>query len=477
FFLLGVFCILFLHLLLCLLTSLRKGPVWPETTYILGQQNNHAPSPLAKSYGNIFTMWAGPIPVIVLSGFQAVGDGLITKAEDLADRPETPFFNAFANGKGIILSNGRTWKQQRRFGLSTLRKLGVGKKSMEHQIEEEVRLLVETFAKEKGQPLDPAFPIVNAVANVISVAAFGHRFSTDDEVFHQLVESVRYILNFAGTTSHMLYELFPWLMRYLPGPHKKTLACRDFIYSFVRKEIKNHEAAGTLDDPRDFIDFYLAKMEKVRDSTSTFDEDNMVHDIFDLFLAGSDTTTTTLQWALLYMVNHPDIQEKVQKELDNVLGSSQLIFYEDRKKLPYTNAVIHEIQRFSNIILIGVPRQTVKDTVVLGFPIEKGIAVLPDLCSVLRDPEQWETPQQLNPNHFLDKDGNFVTREAFMPFGEGHRMCLGEQLARTELFLFFTTLLRAFSFRLPEGVKEISTNPVVGASVHPEPYQICAVPR
>uniref|UniRef100_A0A8D0L8X5 Cytochrome P450 family 2 subfamily AB member 15 n=1 Tax=Sphenodon punctatus TaxID=8508 RepID=A0A8D0L8X5_SPHPU len=433
---------------------------------------------LAKSYGNIFTMWLGPMPVVVLSGFQAVKEGVITKADDLANRPETPFANALANGKGIIFSNGHTWKQQRRFGLSTLRKLGVGKKSMEHQIEEEARLLVETFAKEKGQPLDPAFPIVNAVANVISVAAFGHRFSTDDEVFHQLVESLNYIVNYVSNRTHIMYEAFPWLVRSLSEPHKKLLACRDFVYSFARKEIKNHEAAGTLDDPRDFIDFYLAEMENVRDSTSTFDEDNMVHDIFDLFSAGSDTTTTTLQWALLYMVKHPDIQEKVQKELDDVLGSCQFISYEDRKSLPYTNAVIHEIQRFNNIILIGLPRQTVKDTTVLrSYYIPNGIVVLPDLYSVLCDPEQWETPQQFNPNHFLDKDGNFVTREAFMAFGAGPRVCLGEQLARTELFIFFTTLLRAFSFRLPEGVKEISTQPVIGIIMHPEPYQICAVPR
>lgn len=63
--------------------------------------------------------------------------------------------------------------------------------------------------------------------------------------------------------------------------------------------------------------------------------------------------------------------EKVQKELDAVLGCSHLICYEDRKKLPYTNAVIHEIQRYSNIILIALPRQSLKDTELLGFPVPK----------------------------------------------------------------------------------------------------------
>ncbi|KFP33959.1 Cytochrome P450 2D16, partial [Colius striatus] len=110
----------------------------------------------------------------------------------------------------------------------------------------------------------------------------------------------------------------------------------------------------------------------------------------------------------------------------------------------YTNAVVHEIQRFSNIISVGMPRVCVRDTTVLGFPLKKGTVVFPNLASSLYDPEQWETPRQFNPGHFLDKDGNFVSQEAFLPFSAGHRVCLGEHLARTELFIFFASLLRAF---------------------------------
>uniref|UniRef100_A0A7M4FYQ1 Cytochrome P450 2C8-like n=1 Tax=Crocodylus porosus TaxID=8502 RepID=A0A7M4FYQ1_CROPO len=167
------------------------------------------------------------------------------------------------------------------------------------------------------------------------------------------------------------------------------------------------------------------------------------------------------------------MKEKVQQELDAVLGSSQLICYEDRKKMPYTNAVIHEIQRFSNIIPVGLPRVCAKNTMLLGFPLAK----VDRLCSVLYDPEQWETPRQFNPGHFLDKDGNFVNQKAFLPFSAGHRVCLGELLARTELFIFFSNLLRAFTFRLPEGVKQVNIEPILAGTWQPHPYGICAVPR
>uniref|UniRef100_A0A8D0L8Z7 Cytochrome P450 family 2 subfamily AB member 17 n=1 Tax=Sphenodon punctatus TaxID=8508 RepID=A0A8D0L8Z7_SPHPU len=364
----------------------------------------------------------------------------------------------------IIFATGQTWKQQRRFGLMTLRNLGLGKKGFEHRIQEEARHLVEYFMNEQGTPLDPTFPIVHAVANVISAVVFGHRFSIDDEGIFVCLSQ--------------LYNIFPSLMDHLPGPHNAIFACHEFIREFAGKEIRIHEENGTPEKPEDFIDFYLAQIAKCKDDpNSTFDEDNLVQCISDLFFAGTETTTTTLHWALLYMVVHQDIQEKVQKELDAVLEPSQLICYEDRKRLPYTNAVIHEIQRYSNIVAVGAMRTNVTGTTLLGFPLQKGTNIISNLPSVLLDPEQWETPRKFNPNHFLDKDGNFVTREAFLPFGAGQRVCLGEQLARTELFIFFSNLLRAFSFRLPEGRKEINTEPQLGGMLKPHPYKLCAVPR
>uniref|UniRef100_A0ACB8FB99 Uncharacterized protein n=1 Tax=Sphaerodactylus townsendi TaxID=933632 RepID=A0ACB8FB99_9SAUR len=168
---------------------------------------------------------------------------------------------------------------------------------------------------------------------------------------------------------------------------------------------------------------------------------------------------------------------KVQKELEDVFGSSQSFGYQDRKKVPYTNAVIHEIQRIQYVFLFGVPRQNEKDVHILGYHIPKRTFIVADLRSVLVDPKQWETPDKFNPNHFLDKDGNFVAKEAFLPFGAGTRVCLGEQLARIELFVFFTRLLRAFTFQIPEGVKDLSLEPVVGFTVHPIRQKLCAVPR
>ncbi|XP_026547346.1 cytochrome P450 2J5-like [Notechis scutatus] len=379
---------------------------------------------------------------------------------------------------GIIFSNGNTWKQQRHIGITALRKLGLGKKSIEHQIEDGAQTLVEIFRQTKGQPFDPSLPLINVVSNVICALSFGHQFAPDDENFQKLTKALKTTAKFIGSIFHALLVVFPRLMSYLPGLHKEALASMEEIISFAKQEIEKHKKYSALHEPQDFIDYYLLQIDKSRnDPKSTYREENLALCIFDFFIAGTETTMLTLMWALLLLTNHPNIQEKVQKEIEDVCEFSRSISYQDRKKLPYTNAVIHEIQRVKYIFIAGASRKNTKDVKIRDYHISKGACILLDLRSVLLDPEQWETPEEFNPNHFLDKDGKFIEREEFLPFGIGQRICVGELLARIEIFIFLTNLLRTFSFQLPEGVKKINEVPVVSGTVQPHPYKLCAIPK
>ncbi|XP_032081777.1 cytochrome P450 2J2-like [Thamnophis elegans] len=433
---------------------------------------------LAKRYGNICSLWGGPYHIIILSGYQAVKEGLIDHSEAFADRPITPFVLASTQKRGIVFSNGHIWEQQRQFGIVTMRKLGLGNKGMESQIQEEAQQLMEFFAETKGQPFDPSLPIMRLVCSVICTVAFGHRFSIDDKDFLELMKAISIALKFGGNPFYVLYEAFPNIMKHLPGPHQTALSALETIVSFARKEIAQHKENQNLHEPQDFIDFYLLKMEKKKDDPdSTYNEDNLALCITDLFIAGTDTTYASLTWAMLLMANNVDVQDKVHKEMDEVFGSLPSISYQKQKKLPYTNAVIHEIIRKKYPFLFGLPRQCVQNVELNGFLIPKGAVIFPDLRSVLLDPEHWEAPEEFNPNHFLDKEGHFVEKEAFLPFGAGARACLGELLAKTEFFNIFTRLLRHFRLEPPEGVEKLSEKSIIGVSVHPAPFKICALPR
>ncbi|XP_030584265.1 cytochrome P450 2J6-like [Archocentrus centrarchus] len=250
-------------------------------------------------------------------------------------------------------------------------------------------------------------------------------------------------------------------MKWLPGPHRKIFTLTQKIIDFVEIRIKEHRENLNLSSPRDYIDAFLIEMGEKEDEDSGFSLRNLCFCTLDLFGAGTETTTTTLHWGLLYMIYYPDIQKKVQAEIDAVVGSSRLPSLTDREHMPYTDAVIHEIQRMGNIVPLNVAHVANKDTTVDKYTIPKTM---------------WETPDSFNPQHFLDQDGKFRRREAFIPFSMGKRSCLGEQLARMELFLFFTSLLQRFSFSAPVG-EQPSLEFKLGVTRSPKPYLLCAVPH
>ncbi|XP_075792210.1 cytochrome P450 2J2-like isoform X1 [Pelodiscus sinensis] len=429
---------------------------------------------LAEKYGNIFSMQLGNLKFVIVNGFQLVKEVLVHQGDDFLDRPEMPLIHEFCKTFGLVLSNGHNWKQQRRFALSTLRNFGLGKRSLEERIQEENRYLTEAFEEEKGQPFDPHFKINNAVSNIICSITFGDRFEYHDNQFQKLLRLLDENLCLQGSIWSQLYNTFPTLMKRIPGPHHTIFKNWEKLKCFVREIIEKHKEDWNPSETRDFIDSYLKEMAKV-DADPNFHEENLLFSTLDLFFAGTETTSTTIRWALLYMATNPEIQKRVQAEIDTVIGQSRQPALEDRDNMPYTNAVIHEVQRISNIVPLNVPRMATRDKTLDGYQLPKGTVLVPNLTSVLFDKNEWETPHTFNPKHFLE-DGRFKKRETFLPFSAGKRGCLGEQLARTELFLFFTILLQKFTFQAPKDVK-LSLEFRMGATLSPKPYQICALSR
>lgn len=430
---------------------------------------------LAKVYGNVFSFCFGRDKMVILSGYKMVKEALVTQADNFVDRPYSALADRFYSGpsEGLFMSNGGKWKAQRRFALSTLRDFGLGKNRMEQCICEEIRYLQEEIEQEKGKLFSAAGLFKNAVSNIVCQLVMGKRYNYSDHNFQLMLKYLSEAVQLEGSVWGMLYDSFPGLMKHLPGPHNKMFSDFDLIKEFIAQEIKSHKKDLDHNNPRDYIDAFLIKMENLNESDLGFTEINLVMCSADLFLAGTDTTATTLLWALVFLIRHPDIQEKVQAEIDNVIGQTRQPSMADRPNLPYTDAVIHEIQRMGNIVPLNALRIAAKDTTLDGYHIPKGTSVLPVLTSVLFDKTEWETPDTFNPGHFLDADGKFVKREAFLPFSAGKRMCLGESLAKMELFLFFVGLLQKFTFSVPDGV-ELSTEGISGITRVPEPFEVHA---
>ncbi|XP_013880594.1 cytochrome P450 2Y3 [Austrofundulus limnaeus] len=480
-----------LGLVLALIWTLREKvgrnlPPGPFALPLIGnllQINKKAPFrsfvELSKTYGPVMTLHLGWQRSVVLTGYETVKEALVDQAEDFTGRAPVPFLHKATRGFGIGISNGERWRQLRRFTLTTLRDFGMGRKGMEEWIQEESKHLREGIQSFKGKSFDPSILLSRTVSNVICCLVFGQRFSYEDEQFVDLLATISEIVRFNSSPLGVMYNLFPWLMERLPGKQHYVFEKIDEIRAFVMKKIQEHKDTVDPSSPRDFIDCFLIRAHQEKNNPSTeFHYDNLVATVINLFVAGTETTSSTIRYAFGVLIKQHKIQEKMHEEIDTVIGKERCPSMEDRKSLPFSDAVIHEVQRFLDIVPFSLPHYALQDFSFRGYTIPKGTVIFPLLHSVLKDEKQWTNPISFDPQHFLDQNGNFKKNPAFIPFSAGKRACVGESLARMELFLFIVAILQNFSLSCPEGPDSIDLIPEYSSFANlPRRYNIIATPR
>ncbi|XP_078389409.1 cytochrome P450 2F2-like [Cetorhinus maximus] len=476
-------------LLVCFGKGRRRDsrlPPGPPALPLLGnalQIDKRAPDrslmKLSKKYGSVFTVWLGTRPAVVLCGFETVKEALVDRAADFGARGTVPSIRKVTKGYGIASSNGQRSLHLRNFAITALRNFGKGTKTLEDFIQQEAKCLVEVFRETKELPFDPTFQLTCATGNIMCAVVFGNRFNYTDSKLLNLLDMITENMRVISSPWGQLYDLLPNILDYLPGPHNRLFENAAQIKNFLREMIQSHKDMSARERPQDFTASFLSKMEEEKGNPRTeFNDENLLLSTFNIFLAGTDTTSSTMRWGLLLFMKFPNVQKKIQCEIDEVIGSERTPAIDDREKMPYTNAAIHEVQRYSNIIPLNLPHTVTRDTEFRGFMIPKGMIVIPLLASVLYDSNYWESPEAFNPDRFLDETGRLKENEAFMPFSAGSRMCIGETVAQMQLFLFLTALLQNFTLRSLAEPHAIDISPLSsGFSTLHRPYQLYCVPR
>ncbi|KAM5145962.1 cytochrome P450 2F3-like isoform 2-T2 [Mantella aurantiaca] len=434
---------------------------------------------LKDKYGPVYSLYLGPRPGIVLCGYDAVKEGLIDNYDVFGDRGDYPVFFNFIGQHDLCFTNGERWKSLRRFALLTLRNFGMGKRSVEERIQEEAQSLIKELKKTNGAPVNPTKYFARTVSNVICSIIFGSRFDYEDKRLLAITESIYNNFLIMSSTWGTLYNMYPNLMEYVPGPHKKIGKYFNMIFNMSAESIKEHKETLDPENPRDYIDCFLIKIKEEKGNVDTaFYVKSLARTIQNLLFGGTETVSTNLRYGLLVLMKYPEVAEKMQEEIDLVVGRERFPSISDKGKMPYTEAAVHELIRFCDVLPISLPRCTSKDTVFRGYSIPKGTHVTPLLASVHYDPSYYKEPHRFNPNNFLDENGVFKKNDALMPFGAGKRVCPGESLGRMELFLYFTSLLQTFSFKSVIPKEEINLTPTgSGLGNVPPKFKCCIIPR
>uniref|UniRef100_A0A0B7BKD1 Cytochrome P450 n=1 Tax=Arion vulgaris TaxID=1028688 RepID=A0A0B7BKD1_9EUPU len=435
-----------------------------------------------KQCGDIFSLRVGGTLVVVLNGFDGIKEALVKKADVFTDRP--PYFMDQATGlagKGIGFASGSLWKEQRSVALSILRKFGMGKNILAEKIQEEVSAYVSYLADLKGKPTDIRYITNVSTSNVICSIIIGNRFEYDDKEF----QSMMVHLNSTASDQQWIdiINFLPWL-QYLPGDlfNAKKIINNVKTYFGMLKRFVREKKANAVDsiDPENFIEAYLSNKNKKVDGvvSTNMNDDNLSKIIIDLFAAGTETTSNTIYWCVLYMLNYPEIQDKVYREIKDIIGTDRIPNIQDRSKLPYFNAVILETQRLASIVPLAVPHICSEEVTLKNYTIPKGTYIVPNIDSVLHDKAIWgEDVMSFKPNRFLDASGKVQDREELIPFGIGRRVCLGEALANVELFLFLSNMFQRFQFLPKDKTPPVCNKARLGLVSSPILYEVRLVDR
>ena len=408
---------------------------------------------LSRKYGPIMTFYMGQNRFIVLSTPEVIQEAIVKNGKVFDKRP-VKFAPGFENMPfGVIMETGTKWQMNRRFSLRALRDFGMGKAAMVANIQEEVRHLIGACERNIGKPVDPSYTLTNAVSNVICSLVFGRRFEYSDTSFSKFLNLLNKIIS--TTVRSRLVRIFAPFIAKLYSPNQLVWMenLKKMVNGLLNEAIDDHRKDFSPENIRDFPDVYI----NAEKSGNPIEFDTFSNVMIDLFIAGTETTSTLLNWSLLYLSLHPEVQKRCQEQIDQVIGSDRLPDINDRPQLVYVDAVLNEILRVVSIAPRALFHANDEMASISGYEIPEQSVVIYNVWGVHHDPDYWKNPHEFNPDRWIGSDGKLLSHSTyFMPFGIGPRICLGELLAKSESFVFLTALLHRFNFRLDEGSKNVS---------------------
>ncbi|XP_067829845.1 steroid 21-hydroxylase [Heptranchias perlo] len=437
-------------------------------------------SKLGKTLGPIYRLRLWSQDIVVLNSTDLIKEALVKRSLDFAGRPQT-FTGNFISFGGKDLSLGdytAAWKVQKKLVHCAIQQ-GHGT-AFEPVVVGEAKKLCEEFQSYRGTVVVSTETFTMTTCNVISSLIFGTTHDENHAELGDIHDSVVKLLNLWDSPSINILNTFPFLQNFPNSAWKDFLKAVEKRDIFVRQQIQRHKETyqkGKIRDITDAMMKYFWDQEKGTSDLGEITEEHIHMAIVDLFVGGMETTASFLGWAIAFLIHRPEIQDRIYREICDIVGDDRYPTYADRKKLLLLNATIAEVLRLRPIVPLSMMHRTTCDTSVAGYFIEKGTNVIPNLFGAHHDERKWSDPTRFRPERFLETADAERTMRNVITFGAGARLCMGEAIARMETFFFMAYLLKDFQFLPAEAGQLPDLHGVLGFLLKVKPYRMMIIPR
>ncbi|KAM7255069.1 hypothetical protein ACFE04_020310 [Oxalis oulophora] len=443
-------------------------PGWPVIGNMLdlGAIPHQTMSTLKLKYGPVLWLKLGSVNTMVIQSAEAAS--LFFKNHDaIFDRQIPEAMTALDYHKGSIVFGqyGTYWRLIRRLGLTELfsiRKMNESaqlrkkciNKMMNYMEEESATMQARGESGEVNLPHHLFVLAFNLIANLM--------FSRDlldpqSKEGREFFDSTMGMSKWAAKPN--VADFFPILKWFDPQRVKKGMSkdmgrVTKILEGFI-KHRNEEKKKGKMMENKDFVDVLLEYEEDGAQGLGKISDHNVKIVILELFLAGSETTSSTLVWIMAELLRHPDCMKKVKEELDNVVSPNTTVEESDLDSLPYLQLVVKESLRLHPTTPLLIPRKAIKDTIYMGYHVPKGTQVFLNAWAIGRDPNEWDDPLSFKPERFLNKNIDYKGQHfKLIPFGSGRRICMGLPIAHRVVPLVLASLLHEFEWEFGSNVSQ-----------------------
>ncbi|KAH9563172.1 hypothetical protein CY35_05G110500 [Sphagnum magellanicum] len=445
-------------------------PQGPRSLPIIGnihQLGNDAHTFLwqeAKKYGPIMYLRLGSEGLVVASSAEVAREFVKVQDKVWAGRESSTGMDMFTYNHLNIAGApyGPYWLHLRKIctmELFTTKRLESFRPQRTDEFNQMIKSIMDDV--EEGKIVDLAMKLGHVTMNNITRMLLNKRFfgvdASAQQEAYKFKELTFNILKLV--TIRSIGDFVPWLkwviiVSGLKSRMMKVKAMADVVLQEFLEVKKNGKIINMKNDDvhyEDFVDVLMAQ--PAEDGTGHLSDNSIKAVIQDMLVAGTDTSSNTLEWAIAELVRHPHCAKKLQAELDEVVGKDRIVIESDIPNLRYLNAVVKEVLRLHPPVPLNITHVALEDTTVGGFDFVAGTRLTVNIYVIQRDPKWWERPLEFDPERFIKNPeiNPLGSHFQFIPFGTGRRQCPGLMLGLLFVQIGLARLMQSFDFALPNG--------------------------